>query len=428
MSTKHGETMNDPRDRLRAQMDENREWFRIQNKANDKTRIDLMDEIGFFGVSANDFIAQLNDVEAKEIQLHINSPGGAVWDGIAIYNALKDHDAKIVVTVDGIAASAASFIAQAGEEIVMNRNSEMMVHEANGFAIGNAQDMADMAQMLNRMSDNIASIYAERAGGTTEDWRDVMTDETWYTAQEAVDAGLADRVATAKPTKKSEEAKARFDLSVFAHAGRSDAPPPPIVNKHEKPRVSITANDPEVSSMTPEQLQKLNLPEDASQEQIDGAPDALLAAKEATPETPVTPATETIETPATAPEVDAPQAKAATLNIPEGLVLIEEGRLQTLENSAKRTDAFLEQERIRTRDALITNAIGEGKITPAFKQDWLDRYDVNAQETTAIIASLKPVVPTKEIGHSGDEVVNISEDEAYPAEWSSSLTPRKATI
>jgi len=159
---------------------------------------------GWFGMTAVDFIEELKAVESAKIDLHLNSPGGEVFDAVAIYNSLVQHDAEVTVYVDGLAASAASFIAQSGDTVIMQKASTMMIHDASGMAWGNAKDMADTANILNKISDNIASIYAERTGGTTEEWRAFMQEEIWYTAKEAVDAGLADKVST----KKAPEAPA----------------------------------------------------------------------------------------------------------------------------------------------------------------------------------------------------------------------------
>ncbi|MFG3702389.1 head maturation protease, ClpP-related [Micromonospora sp. NPDC047620] len=178
----------------------------------------------FWGVSAKEFVRALDEIpDVHEIRLHINSPGGEVWEGIAILNALRNHPARVVAVVDGLAASAASFIATGADEVVMGRNTELMIHDAWGLAIGNAADMRDLASRLDKISDNIASVYAAKAGGTVESWRAAMLAETWYSAEEAVAAGLADRVEGAEP---DVDAKNAFDLSVFKHAGRAQAPEP----------------------------------------------------------------------------------------------------------------------------------------------------------------------------------------------------------
>jgi ATP-dependent Clp endopeptidase proteolytic subunit ClpP len=171
-----------------------RSWYDIRNLSQAEAEVSIYDEIGFWGVTADDFIKDLNKVTAPTISLRINSPGGDVFDGIAIYNAIKRHKATVNVHVDGLAASAASFIAMAGDKVTMSTHSQLMIHDAWGLAIGPAEDMRKMADMLDKSSDNIAAIYANRAGGTKDEWRDKMRAETWLTDREAVDAGLADLV------------------------------------------------------------------------------------------------------------------------------------------------------------------------------------------------------------------------------------------
>ncbi len=199
------------------------DWYRISNQAADIAEVFIYDEIGYFGVTAADFVKDLRQITAGRIELHLNTPGGDSFDGIAIYNGLRDHPARVEVIVDALAASAGSFIAQAGDQVVMNRGSQMMIHDAWGLSIGNAADMAAMAELLDRQSDNIAAIYADRAGGTVGDWRELMRAETWFSADEAVEAGLADEVAG-----RDAAAENSFDLSVFRYAGRGAAPEPTI--------------------------------------------------------------------------------------------------------------------------------------------------------------------------------------------------------
>lgn len=183
---------------------------------------------GPWGVSAKEFAAALDELPADttEIRMHINSPGGEVFEGVAILNLLRAHKARVVSIVDGLAASAASFIACGAGEVVMGRNTQLMIHDAWGICIGNAGDMRDLGDRLDKISDNVASIYSAKAGGTVEDWRTAMLAETWYSADEAVDAGLADSVDQAEHADGS--AANRFDLSVFSHAGREHAPAPTL--------------------------------------------------------------------------------------------------------------------------------------------------------------------------------------------------------
>lgn len=223
------------------------DWFTIGNKAgkdDGATVVDIYGEIGGAwwdetAVTATGFIDQLRGIETDSIELHINSPGGDVYDGIAIYQALLDHPANIGVQIDAIAASAASFIAQAGDSITMGANAEMMIHDALGMCVGNAADMREFSGMLDKASDNIASIYASRAGnGGVPKWRQRMEDETWYSASEAVEAGLADEVV--KVAKRG--AGNTFDLSDYKHRNRADAPAPELVDK--APAVEVEPDAP----------------------------------------------------------------------------------------------------------------------------------------------------------------------------------------
>ncbi len=172
-------------------------WYSISNKADPvRAEIFLYDEIGYFGVTAADFVQELVDITAPEILVHLSSRGGDVFDGVAIFNALRTHEARITVQVDSLAASVASVIAQAGDTRIMVTGSQMMIHDAWGLAVGNAEDMRDFADTLDKQTDNIAAIYAERAGDGRKKshYRSLMRDETWMNATEAVAEGLADSV------------------------------------------------------------------------------------------------------------------------------------------------------------------------------------------------------------------------------------------
>lgn len=204
-----------------------REWFRFENKVRENTAdVWLYDVIGGWdGVTASDFVLALADVKADAITVHVNSPGGDVFDGIAIYNAIRNHPAEITVRIEGLAASAASFIAMAGDSIVIERNAQMMIHDASGLAWGNAATMREMADLLDKCSDNIADIYSQRTDRDASAWREDMRAETWYSADEALSAGLVDEIAGAVADGEPEEddseesVTAKFEKSPLAHYG-----------------------------------------------------------------------------------------------------------------------------------------------------------------------------------------------------------------
>ena len=127
---------------------------------------------GSWGISAREFAEMVDGLDASvsEIRVHLNSPGGEVFDAIAITNTLRAHKARVVAIVDGIAASAASVIACAADELIMSPHSQLMIHDAWGVCVGNAGDMAEMAKTLDKISAAIADVYASKAGDGV-DWR-----------------------------------------------------------------------------------------------------------------------------------------------------------------------------------------------------------------------------------------------------------------
>lgn len=224
-----------------------KDWFRIENSVEDPDATDVYvyDSIGgWFGMYADEFIEALGQVTTKNINLRLNSPGGSVFEGIAIANAIRSHPANVTVYVDSLAASIASVIALAGNRVVMMPQSQFMIHNASGACYGDATEMTKMADMLDKQSLNIAQAYAQHTGRPVSEWQQYMADETWFTAEEAVAVGLADEVMPMRPNKgedAEEPASASmltavmnrtWDLSMYNHAGRADAPAP-VINSSE---------------------------------------------------------------------------------------------------------------------------------------------------------------------------------------------------
>lgn len=201
--------------KIRARAD----WYRISNKAGQAPEVYIYDEIGGLGIGSGDFLNELRGLQG-DLSVHLNSPGGDVFDGLAIYQALKNRAGSTTVHIDGLAASIASVIALGADQVIMAPKASMMIHDGFSAAMGNAADMRKLADLLDKTSDNIASVYADKAGGTVDFWRGRMREETWYSADEALEAGLVDEV----------EGKAKrpdtFDLSMYNHAGRAKSPDP----------------------------------------------------------------------------------------------------------------------------------------------------------------------------------------------------------
>lgn len=388
----------DPRQRLRA-LAENRagDGYRMAVQADTTTaRIDLYDEIGYWGITGRDFVRDLQALEDVEtIELHISSPGGDVFDGILITNALRQHPARVVATVDGLAASAASFIvAGAADEVVMARNSELMVHDAWGMAIGNAADMRKLAEDLDRISNNIASMYADKAGGEIADWRDVMLAETWFSAEEAVEAGLADRVEAKRDDTADAPAKAAFDLSVFAHAGRAHAPAPRTPVASASGTSNTRTQEVAAVAFSDEQLDNLRqlagVATDADEGTILAALGEALAEAE-------------------------PQPINTAPSIPQGMALVDSATLDALRTDAAAGREARNRQMAEDRARIVDSAVLDGRIPPARREHWLAQLtaDPGAEQ---VLAALTPgLVPLSELGDSGTQVRNQagSEDDTY---------------
>jgi ATP-dependent protease ClpP protease subunit len=187
-------------------------WYTIRARASG-TEVLIYDEIGAYGVSAKGFLAELGALpDGVPIDLRLNSPGGSVFDAVAIFNALKRHAGVVTVWIDGIAASAASYIAMAGDEIVMPENAFLMIHDPSGLVMGTAADMREMADTMDKIAGCMIRGYAGRSGGSEEEIAALMAAETWFDAEAAIAAGLATRMV--EPVRIA----ASFDVAAFRNA------------------------------------------------------------------------------------------------------------------------------------------------------------------------------------------------------------------
>lgn len=394
---------------------EPRQWFSVQNKADDpKTAaVDIYDDIiPFYGVNAVDFRNELQALGdgIETIDLHIHSRGGNVYEAVAIMNTLRQHSAKVVTTVDSVAASAAGFIAVgASDELVVAENAELMAHLPWVMAIGDANDLRKTVDRLEQIGKNIASIFSERAGGTVEEWMDVLTAETWWSAQEAVDAGIADRVLKAPKRSKaaaSGAAKNSIDLSVFNHAGRSHAPAPrkpqahnetpgPVDKAAEATEKKEEAN---MATLSESVLQKLGLDADADDSAIEEAINTLA------------------ERPATVVEnmtVEPTAEQAAAVLDKLGMVAVNKAShdemVATVADLSARRDAAIKAE----NEAAITNALNTGRIDAASADTWRAEIDKNRDGTLALLNTLpaNKAVPVNELGHGVSREENTQDAE-----------------
>jgi len=185
-------------------------WFDIQNKANSETAdIYIYSEVGGFDVNAKSFINELKALKDKNIDVHINSLGGSVFDGLAIYNALKTHTKKVTTKVEGIAASIASVIAMAGDQIEMAENSLFMIHNPFAMSGGDANELRKTADILDKIRNEIAGIYASKSNHNAQHYIDLMDVETWFNSDETLELGLVNGIT--QPLKIENN----YDISKF---------------------------------------------------------------------------------------------------------------------------------------------------------------------------------------------------------------------
>lgn len=176
----------------------------------DTTEVFIYDVIGgFFGVDTGEIVKEIAAIETPEITVRINSPGGGVFDGVAIYNALVNHDAKITTQIDGVAASIASVVAMAGEDVHMNLGTQFMIHKPMAFSGGNADDLRSMADLLDKVEDSIIDIYTSKSDLSRDEIATAMAAETWYTPEEALEAGFVTSITEAPAVEN------RFNLSAI---------------------------------------------------------------------------------------------------------------------------------------------------------------------------------------------------------------------
>ncbi|MDR6408511.1 UNVERIFIED_ORG: ATP-dependent Clp endopeptidase proteolytic subunit ClpP [Burkholderia sp. 1595] len=203
----------------------NRKWWDIRAMTNAQgaavAEIRIYDEIGFWGTDAKTFVSQLDEAAANaaEVVVAINSPGGDVFDAFAIYNALRRYAGRVTARIDGVAASAASLVAMAGDRIVMPENAMLMIHNPWTVALGTAADLRATADSMDKARDGILAAYRNKSGKTDEELTAMLDAETWMTAAEAKEAGFADEIEA--PVKLAATARAADLLARFQSAPSS---------------------------------------------------------------------------------------------------------------------------------------------------------------------------------------------------------------
>ncbi len=194
-----------PRNRAAARLPQT-SWYRLRNATAAEAVITLYDEV----TDTDQFVRDLANVTADRIRVDISSPGGDVFSGISIFNQLRAHPAHVTTRVDGVAASIASVILQAGDHRIMLAGSQAMIHRAWGLALGDADEMRAFADLLERQDTILADIYAARSGRPAAQFRRQMAEETWFSDRETVAAGLADEVQTPSRNRQTKDISAEY--------------------------------------------------------------------------------------------------------------------------------------------------------------------------------------------------------------------------
>ena len=199
-------------------------WYAIQQTADGEAEVSIYDEIGFGGVTAKSFLAELKKLSGQRVHLRINSVGGSVVEGAAIYNALRRHKGGLVVHIDALAASMASVIAMAGDETFIADNALVMIHNPWGMTMGDADELRKEADILDKLKATLVNAYVRKTGMEAEQVAQMMDDETWLDATEAVALGFADYIEDGMEAAASitpEAARARFDTFQNSMARKS---------------------------------------------------------------------------------------------------------------------------------------------------------------------------------------------------------------
>ena len=198
--------------------------FRAETSGNEATLYlydTIVSDAFWGGVSANDFVRELAALKADTIHLRINCPGGEVFAGQAMAQAIREHPANIVAHVDGYAASAASWVALAADQVLISEGGFFMIHKAMTIAIGNSEDLRTTADLLEKVDSTLIAVYVKETGQDAQQIADWMSAETWFTAEEAVAAGFADAIAGSAP-----KAMKQWNLAAYDHAPALAEPAP----------------------------------------------------------------------------------------------------------------------------------------------------------------------------------------------------------
>lgn len=373
----------------------------FKNLTGGDAEIRLFGEIAWWSdCSAEVFAERLDNLDAQHITLKVNSPGGDVYDGIAIMNMLRHHKAKVTALVEGVAASAASIIVVGGaDEVVMSKHSELMIHEPWTFTDGSADDFTRTAAELDRVGAKLARIYAEKAGGGEDRWRAAMREETWFADEEAVACGLADRVEFTDADIEDLVA-AKTDAKIMAryrYQGRNDAPKPSVLVAASRKKEDMDVLDEVCRRLgikpTQDPTVALAALDEALEERADIEP---TPAEDDTPEASEEEAPNTEDTPEEDPAEDEEDGEDTVIQISKP---VYEDLLRRAELGDTLASTTAHQ---RAEELIETEGVQAGRLLGWQKEKWVNLAVDNYEETRRDLLKLAPgLINLDEKGRGG---------------------------
>lgn len=360
---------------------------------------------GWWGISTEDVGRVLDALpeSVSQIILRINSPGGEVFEAVSILNMFRAHRASVTAVVDGLAASAASFITAGCDEAVMSPGTQMMIHSPWGIEVGNSRDMRKHADILDGLEASMVELYTAKAG--EKDWATLLADDTWLTAAEAVELGLADRVSVIPDAGEAVTVGTDDEITVITvdpdddndsvaqvvHLrGRAAAAALNILPSSSEPGdPNRKENAVAYSDLTAGLRERLGVTDATADEET-----LLAALDEALTEQPDTPA-------------------ASAASIPEGAVVVDSAVLAQLQSNAQAgVKALAAQDKAR-RDAIVSQALTEGRIAAASSDSWREQLDKDEDGIKSLLESFpkNSTVPVAEVGHS--DTLTSADDALY---------------
>ena len=363
-----------------------REWFDAE-MAENTAEIAIFDQIGAGmngdGVTADNFKATLDDMKSAEtIKIKINSLGGNVFDGLAIYNLLAEHRDKIDVEVYGVAASAASMVALAGRSLKMRAGAQLMIHNPWAMTVGDFTVHDSASEWLQKMAGEVAKIYASSSNLSEEEAREAMTKTTWYTAEEAVEAGFAQEISEGKAQMGGGDPEL---LKLYANV------PKPFMT------AALATNKPD----SVKKKQPLTAPAHSDgKNQQQGAKMDFTEIKNFISQANAEEKAQLREL------IGENTAKMAEL----------EDQNKILKETQQETSQLLKQLQAERhneqKNTVLASALEEGRILPADREKWEKRFDEHPDFTMQVIEDLPKQIDTKEHGHAKEEkVLTLSSEE-----------------